>query len=98
VSVRYRPGRRCRNCPETLEGLPVEAPQRVTSYQGEGESLWQAAFVNCGTLFELLFRYISMDVPGKPLPQLERLQKRLAELITLRKERENRDACSSAED
>jgi hypothetical protein len=89
MGVRYKNKRRCRNCPETKEGLPTETQPRITTYEGEGCELWNAALVGCGTLFELLFRYVSLDVPGKPLPQLERLQIRLGEIVKAREEREN---------
>lgn len=90
--VRFRPKRRCRNCPETEEGLPVQLPQTldrvITTYEGEGNGLWKAASVACGILLELLFRYVALGVPGKPLPQLERLYARLGEIIEVRKQRE----------
>lgn len=98
MSVRHKPKRRCRNCPETVEGLPVKVSVPIATYQGEGESLWKVALVACGTILELFFRYIAMDVPGKPIPQLERLHGRLGELITLRKEREKLNESSSFED
>lgn len=60
----------------------------ITTYKGEGSGLWKAASVACGTLLELMFRYIALDVPGKPLPQLERLHVRLGEIIELRKQHE----------
>ena len=92
MAVRFRPRRRCRNCPETEEGLPVQLPQIsdkiITTYEGEGNGLWKAASVACGTLLELLFRYVALGVPGKPLPQLERLYARLGEIIEVRKQRE----------
>jgi len=89
MGVRFKSKRRCRNCPETAEGLPArEAAVPVTTYEGEGEELWKAASVACGTLFELLFRYVALEVPGNPLPQLERLHVRLGEIIKARKERE----------
>ena len=90
--VRFKPKRRCRNCPETEEGLPVQLPQILdritTTYEGEGNGLWKAASVACGTLLELLFRYVVLGVPGKPLPQLERLYARLGEIIEVRKQHE----------
>ena len=92
MSVRHKPKRRCRNCPETDEGLPVEVVSKSTTYQGEGQDLWKAILVACGTLFELVFRYVAMNVPGTPIPQLERLHQRLGELIQLRKEREKANA------
>ena len=89
MTVRFKNKRRCRNCPETEEGLPVQLPA-VTTYQGEGSELWKAASVACGTLFELMFRYVALDVPGKPLPQLERLYTRLGRIIEARQEREEK--------
>jgi len=77
----------------TPKSVPV-----VTTYEGEGEELWKAASVACGTLFELLFRYVALGVPGKPLSQLERLHARLGEIIEARKEREKHDESSSSED
>lgn len=92
MGVRYKNKRRCRNCPETKEGLPAKSPEsqpRTTTYEGEGCELWNAALVGCGTLFELLFRYVALDVPGEPLPQLERLHIRLGEIVKAREEQEN---------
>lgn len=66
--------------------LPLSVP--VATYVGEGDGLWKAISVACGTLFELMFRYITLRVPGKPLPQLERLYDRLGEIIELRKQQE----------
>ena len=85
MSTRVK-NRRCRNCPETKEGIPkqVVSPP-VATYQGEGRELWKAATVACGVLLELLFRYTVLGVPGKPISQLERLHMRLGELIDLRK-------------
>jgi len=60
----------------------------VTTYEGEGNGLWKAVSVACGTLLELMFRYVALSVPGKPLPQLERLYARLGEIIKLRKQHE----------
>ena len=92
MAVRFRRDRRCRNCPETDEGLPAQTSSipsiKVTTYEGEGEELWKVASVACGTLLELLFRYVALDVPGKPLPQLERLHTRLGEIIEVRREKE----------
>jgi hypothetical protein len=88
MGVRYKRNRRCRNCPETKEGLPVQQTASVTTYEGEGAELWKAGAVACGTLLELLFRYTVLNVPGTPLPQLERLHVRLGEIINLQKERE----------
>ncbi len=87
---RYKSKRRCRNCPETKEGLPVQSPlpALVTTYVGEGDGLWTAISVACGTLFELMFRYVALNVPGKPLPQLKRLHARLGEIIEIRKQHE----------
>lgn len=99
MAPRFKPKRRCRNCPETEEGLPVQLPSSVpmTTYVGEGNGLWKAVSVACGTLFELMFRYVALRVPGTPLPQLERLYGRLGEIIELRKqqERESFDARAS---
>lgn len=88
---RYKAKRRCRNCPETEEGLPVQSslPVPVATYVGEGDELWKAVSVACGTLFELMFRYVALNVPGKPLLQLERLHSRLGEIIKIRKQREH---------
>lgn len=97
MGVRYRSKRRCRNCPETKEGLPIQVTPIATTYQGEGRELWRAATVACGTLLELLFRYVALDVPGEPLPQFERLRTRLNELIEARKEREKPNESSSFE-
>lgn len=92
MPVRYRAKRRCRNCPETEEGLPKQSSQStVVTYEGEGSGLWKAASVACGTLLELLFRYVVLDVPGKPLPQLERLHTRLGEIIRVRREKEQQN-------
>lgn len=90
MAVRFKRKRRCRNCPETEEGLPAQLfPSiSVTSYAGEGDGLWKAVSVACGTLLELMFRYVALSVPGKPLPQLERLHVRLSEIIELRKQYE----------
>ena len=88
MAVRYKSKRRCRNCPETEEGLPVTA----TTYEGEGDELWKAASVACGTLLELMFRYTALNVPGKPVPQLERLRARLGEIIEIRKKKEHENA------
>ncbi len=91
MAPRYRPKRRCRNCPETEEGLPVGVAspvQQVVTYEGEGAGLWKAASVACGTILELMFRYITLSVPGSPLPQLERLRTRLDEIIEIRKQQE----------
>ncbi len=87
MGVRFKKNRRCRNCPETKEGLPAQLTQPpVATYEGEGAELWKAGMVACGTLLELLFRYITLNVPGTPLPQLERLHVRLGEIINLQKE------------
>lgn len=94
MAPRHRPKRRCRNCPETDEGLPVQSAQpvfQVTTYQGEGEGLWKAVSVACGTVLELMFRYAALSVPGNPVPQLERLQTRLGEIIEIRKQEEEFD-------
>jgi len=92
MAVRYKSSRRrCRNCPETKEGLPV-------TYEGEGAELWKAASVACGTLLELIFRYTVLNVPGKPLPQLERLRARLGEIIEIRKKREHENAENESPD
>jgi len=88
MAPRYKPKRRCRNCPETDEGLPVQSAPQVTSYQGEGEGLWKAVSVACGTVQELMFRYVTLRVPGNPVPQLERLKARLGEIIEIRKQQE----------
>ncbi len=89
MAVRFKPKRRCRNCPETEEGLPVQLPSPpATMYEGEGNGLWKAVSVACGTLLELMFRYVILNVPGKPLPQLERLYARLGEIIKLCKQTE----------
>lgn len=63
-------------------------PEPVATYAGEGDELWRAASVACGTLLELMFRYVALRVPGKPLPQLERLNARLGEIIKIRKKYE----------
>jgi hypothetical protein len=63
-------------------------PQVVT-YEGEGDGLWKAASVACGTILELMFRYVTLSVPGNPIPQLERLQTRLGEIIEIRKQQES---------
>ena len=90
MAPRYKTKRRCRNCPETEEGLPVQPSslESVVTYAGEGDGLWRAASVACGTLLELMFRYVALCVPGKPLPQLERLYARLGEIIEIRKKYE----------
>ena len=88
---RHRPKRRCRNCPETEEGLPIQSALPVhqgATYKGEGAGLWKAAFVACGTILELMFRYVTLSVPGSPLPQLECLRTRLGEIIEIRKQQE----------
>lgn len=87
MAVRFK-RRRCRNCPETAEGLPKEVAPAPATYEGEGRSLWTAALVGCSTLFELLFRYVNLGVPGTPLPQMRRLHKRLGEIIATREQRE----------
>lgn len=101
MAVRFK-RKRCRNCPETKEGLPAQSPSpiSVTSYTGEGNGLWKAVSVACGTSLELMFRYVALSVPGKPLPQLERLYARLGEIIKLRKqhEKESSNARSSESD
>lgn len=86
MTVRYK-HRRCRNCPETPEGLPQQAPAPPATYEGEGRSLWTAALVGCSTLFELLFRYVNLNVPGTPIPQMKRLHRRLGEIIVAREQR-----------
>jgi hypothetical protein len=88
MGVRFKKNRRCRNCPETEEGLPAQPIIPVATYEGEGAELWKAGMVACGTLLELLFRYITLNVPGISLPQLERLHARLGEIINLQKEKE----------
>lgn len=89
MSVRFKSKRRCRNCPETEEGLPKQLPKQLTvTYKGEGTGLWKAASVACGTILELLFRYVTLNVPGEPLPQLKRLHTRLGEIIKVRSEQE----------
>lgn len=103
MAPRYTARRRCRNCPETKEGLPAQSTPLAsvtTTYVGEGEGLWKAASVACGTLLELMFRYVALSVPGAPLPQLERLQARLGEIIEIRKqyEKEPNDARTSKSD
>jgi len=92
MTVRYRSSRRCRNCPEAIDGLPeTPATQKTTSktttYEGEGDGLWKAVLVGCGTHLELLFRYVALDVPGDPLTQLCQLQTRLGEIIESRERR-----------
>lgn len=90
MGVRYKRKRRCRNCPETKEGLPVaESQSQITTYEGEGKGLWNAALVACGTLFELLFRYVALNVPGRPVPQLQRLYIRFGEIIEACEGQEN---------
>lgn len=89
MAVRFKPERRCRNCPEpTKEGIQAKAAPAPVTYEGEGRGLWTAALVGCATLFELLFRYVSLDVPGEPLPQMRRLHQRLGEIIAAREQRE----------
>ena len=68
------------------------------TYEGEGAELWKAASVACGTLLELIFRYTVLNVPGKPLPQLERLRARLGEIIEIRKKREHENAENESPD
>lgn len=86
MAVRFKSKRRCRNCPETKEGLPKKAAPPPATYEGEGRSLWTAALVGCSILFELLFRYVNLGVPGVPLPQMQRLHKRLGEIIAAREQ------------
>ena len=88
MAVRHRSSRRCRNCPEAIDGLPeMSAASKTTTYEGEGDGLWKAALVGCGTHLELLFRYVALDVPGDPLTQLRQLQMRLGEIIEARERR-----------
>jgi hypothetical protein len=68
------------------DGLP-EPPVTKTTFEGEGDGLWKAALVGCGTHLELLFRYVALDVPGDPLDQLRRLYARLGEIIEARERR-----------
>jgi len=88
MSVRHRASRRCRNCPETADGLPEasKTPQ-VTTFEGEGDGLWRAALTGCGMHLELLFRYVALGVPGDPLAQLRKLHARLGEIIEARERR-----------
>ena len=89
MSVRYKNKRRCRNCTDDI--LPIPVPQKTTiTCVEEGEGLWKAAMVACGSHLELLFRYVVLDVPGDPIQQLKRLQTRLVEIIGVREERQIR--------
>jgi len=46
MAVRHRSSRRCRNCPEAIDGLPeMSAASKTTTYEGEGDGLWKAALV-----------------------------------------------------
>lgn len=81
MAVRFKDRRRCRNCPETDEGLPKQiAPPVPATYEGESRNLWKAALVGCSTLFELMFRYVALGVPNPPVSQLHRLHQRLGEI------------------
>jgi hypothetical protein len=88
------PRRRCRNCPETKDGLPppsftVKSQSKLaaTAFGREVEKLWQFAVYACSTSMELLGGYVAMDVPGDVLPVLKRLHARLGEIIQTREER-----------
>jgi len=70
----------------------------LATYEGEGAELWKAASVACGTLLELIFRYTVLNVPGKPLSQLERLHVRLGEIIEIRKKKEHENAKNEGTD
>lgn len=96
MSVRYKQKKRCANCPETPEGIPAETPVPPATYEGEGAALWKAALVTCGTLMELLFRYVSLRVPGDPTPQMKRLRQRLSEIIKAREEQNDVQDISSS--
>lgn len=87
MGVRHRANRRCRNCPEAADGLPEMPTIKTTTFEGEGDGLWKAALVGCGTHLELLFRYVALDVPGDSLDQLRRLHARLGEIIDARERR-----------
>ena len=85
--------RRCRNCPDPDEQEPPTPTTSVTmTYEGECGSLWRHALSSCGTLLDLLFNYVVMDVPGDPLLQLKRLHARLGEIIQTREERTCEDS------
>lgn len=84
--------RRCRNCPETKDGLPPPEPQPAPvtpTFGAEAEKLWQYAVYATSTALEVLGGYVAMDVPGDPLPKLKRLHARLGEIIKTREERTN---------
>lgn len=82
--------RRCRNCPDTKDGLPPPEPMVAVASpttRPDAEKLWQFGLYSCSTVLELLFGYVAMDMPGDPLPKLKRLHARLGEIIQTREER-----------
>jgi len=83
--------RRCRNCPETKDGLPLPQlqpqPATLPSFGVEAEKLWQYAIYAAGITTGMLGGYVAMDVPGDVLPKLKRLHTRLGEIIQIREER-----------
>ena len=84
--------RRCRNCPETKDGLPPPEPEpalETPTFSAEAEKLWQYAVYAAGTALETLGGYVAMDVPGDVLPKLKRLHARLGDIIQTREERIN---------
>jgi len=84
--------RRCHNCPEPdNQGLLPESNPQIATDEGESEKLWHQALYACGTMVELLFGYVAMDVPSQPLPAMRRLHARLGEIIHTREERTRED-------
>ncbi len=88
MAVRFKSKRRCRNCPDDELPTPVARTSESIACAAEGEMLWKAAMVSCGSQLELLFRYTVLDLPGDPIPQLKRLQARLGAIIGVREERQ----------
>lgn len=88
MSTRFPRTSRCRNCLVQGKLPPPEKKPAVKTTIVEGDILWNAALVSCGSSLELLFRYVALDLPGNPVQQLKRLQSRLAEVTAVREDRE----------
>lgn len=98
--------RRCRNCPDPAPPVKAQSPPpAVAKYAGktldpnlvnrsdESARLWNHVLFGTGTCVGMIEGYVSMGLPGDPLPQIDLLIKRLS-AVSKQLEERNADRTS----
>ena len=99
--------RRCRNCPEPATPAKAQQPQVITKFTGktldpnlvtqqtESARLWNHVLFGTGTCVGMIEGYVSMGLPGDPLPQIKLLINRLVAVQGLLLQQERNADCTS---